>query len=184
MLAEVGLGRRREDRLRQPVRKPQPGRQRDPADRPALLVVLPAAAGQVAAHDALHRERLGLEDEHRASLELVLEAEKVLRELAHVGRHHVVLDYVRGLLEPERRQLVEHVTLAGDALGHDHVEGRDSVGADYEEEVAHLVDVSHLAPREERQAEESGIGDDFHCASMSSKQVPGERISNTRLAVE
>ena len=55
VLAVLGLGRRREDRLGQPVALAQPGRQRDAADRAARLVLLPAGAGEVAADDDLDR---------------------------------------------------------------------------------------------------------------------------------
>ena len=50
--------RRREDRLGQLLGLAQPGRQRDPGDRAAGLVVLPARAGDVAADDALDRQHL------------------------------------------------------------------------------------------------------------------------------
>jgi len=53
VVADIGLGRRREDRLRQLVGLDQPGRQLDPADGAALAVFLPARAGEVAADDAL-----------------------------------------------------------------------------------------------------------------------------------
>jgi len=48
------FGRRREDGLRQLGALGEAGRERDPADGPAPLVVVPARPGQVAAGDAFH----------------------------------------------------------------------------------------------------------------------------------
>ncbi len=65
VVADLGLGRRGEDRLRQLVGLEQVGRQLDPADRAAVLVFLPARAGEVAAHDALDRVHLQPPHPHR-----------------------------------------------------------------------------------------------------------------------
>ncbi len=54
----LGLGRRREDRLRKSIALAQAGRQRDPADRAAASVCLPARARQVAADDGLDRDHV------------------------------------------------------------------------------------------------------------------------------
>src|SRR3546814_20341501 len=69
VLANRRLVGRREDRLRQLVGHLQTGRQRDAADRAGLLVVLPAAADQVAAHDRFERQRLELANALAASPE-------------------------------------------------------------------------------------------------------------------
>ena len=65
VVAALGLGRGSEDRLGQPVRFAQSGRQRDAADAAGLLVFLPARARQVAARHAFDRHRIGLAHEHR-----------------------------------------------------------------------------------------------------------------------
>src|SRR5215210_7014473 len=58
----------REDRLGKPVRFPQPGRELVAAHDARPRVVLPARAGQVAAHDALDREHLEPLALHRAAV--------------------------------------------------------------------------------------------------------------------
>src|ERR1700732_1199125 len=56
--ADLRLGRRREQRLRQPPGQLQSRRQGDPAHPPARLVVLPAGADEIAAHYRLDGQRL------------------------------------------------------------------------------------------------------------------------------
>ena len=68
VVAHLGLRGGREDRLGQLVRLAQALGQRDPADLAGALVVLPARARDVAAHDALDREHLELLDEQGAAL--------------------------------------------------------------------------------------------------------------------
>ncbi len=60
VVAHLGLRARREDRLGQLLGLAQARRQLDPRDRAGRLVVLPARAGDVAAHDALDRQHLQL----------------------------------------------------------------------------------------------------------------------------
>src|SRR5207248_7149608 len=60
VVAGLGLRRGREDRLRQLLGLAQPGRQRVARRRAGRLVILPARAGEVSAHDALDREHLEL----------------------------------------------------------------------------------------------------------------------------
>ena len=71
VVAGLGLGRRREDRLRQPVRLAQASRQRNAANCAGFAVILPARAGEISARDAFDRQRLGLPHEHRAAVEHV-----------------------------------------------------------------------------------------------------------------
>src|SRR3989475_9137136 len=59
MVADGGLGRGGEDRLRQLLGLAQAVGQVDTADLAGALVVLPAAADQVAAGDRFHRHQIG-----------------------------------------------------------------------------------------------------------------------------
>ena len=121
VVAHLGLGRGREDRLRQLLGLAQPGRQLDPADRAGGLVVLPARAGDVAAHHALHRHHLEPLDQHRAAAVL----------LGHVRvRDQVVGADVGRPVEPEGGQAGEHLALVGDRRRVHHVVGGDAVGRD------------------------------------------------------
>ena len=58
------LGRRREDRLGQLLALAEARRQRHAAHGPGLPILLPARAGQVAAHDALDRHHVSLAHQH------------------------------------------------------------------------------------------------------------------------
>ena len=60
-----GFGGWREDRVRQPIRLPQPGWERNAADRARALVIDPRGAGEVATSDTLDRYRVGSPHEHR-----------------------------------------------------------------------------------------------------------------------
>ena len=93
VVALLRLGRRREDRLRQLLGLLQARRQLDARDPAGRLVVLPARAGDVAAHDALDRQHLELLDAQRAAAQLVGHAVG--------GGDQVVGDDVAGEPEPE-----------------------------------------------------------------------------------
>src|SRR5205823_2873882 len=68
--ADLGLGRRSEDHLWQFVGLPEAFRQGYPADRPGLLVVLPARSDEVAAHHGFDRQGLELAGHHGAPFHL------------------------------------------------------------------------------------------------------------------
>ena len=140
-MADVGLRARREDRLRQLLGLLQSARQRDAGDGAARLVVLPAGAGDVAAHDALDRQHLQAAHDERAPERLLGHA---------VGRRdHVVGDDLRGLLKPEDGQPGEHLALVGDRRRVDGVVRRDAVARDHQErrrrELRRGGEVVHLA---------------------------------------
>ena len=50
-----------------------------------------------------------------------------------------------GLVEPEVGDLREDFALSGDAVGHNAVEGRNSVGGHEEETISQVEDFTHLA---------------------------------------
>ena len=94
------------------------------------LVGTPGAAAQVAAHNHFNGEALA----HHAHGD------------HGVGRGEFpVRADVGGGVEELRCNLVEHLTLEGDALGQNDVEGRNAVGGHHHEAVAQGVDVAHLA---------------------------------------
>ena len=66
VIADVGFRGRRENRFRQLLGLFKTGRQFDAANGPAGLVILPAGADQVAAHDRFDRQRLEPLDDHAA----------------------------------------------------------------------------------------------------------------------
>ena len=148
VVAGLGLRRRREDRRRQALGLAQAGRELDPGDLAGRLVVLPARAGDVAAHDALDREHLQPADDHRAAAHVVRHA---------LGRRdEVVVDDVAGLREPERRQAGQHRALPRDPVRMHDVVRRDPVAGDHQDAVAQRVHLSDLAARDQRQVGGSG----------------------------
>ena len=64
----------------------------------------------------------------------------------------MVGDDVAGALEPERRQLVEHAALVGNARAEHVVERRNAIGRDEDQRVARRVDVADLAAANQGQA--------------------------------
>ena len=120
VVAVFGLGAGREDRLRASfscLRRPS-GKRWPQNTRVALLVVGPDAgrgvARDVGAHDHLDLERLALDADHHV-------------RIGH--REHVVGRDALGLVEPPRRQRVEHLPLVGQRTEH-AVEGADAIGDD------------------------------------------------------
>jgi hypothetical protein len=85
VVADLRLRGGREDRVGKLLRLLETLRQLDPADLAARLVVLPARAGDVAAHDALDRHHLEPLDEHGAATELL----RHLGERDQVVRAHL-----------------------------------------------------------------------------------------------
>ena len=84
--------------------------------------------------------------ERRASLRgerLQIRRQRIIR----LGEQMV--GHERGeFLEPEMRNLREHLALARNAVGHDDVEGGDAVAGDEQQPVAEVEDFAHLAAAE------------------------------------
>lgn len=132
---------------------PQSGGDLDAVHGARLLVLLPRRSGDVPAHDALDREHLQLAHLHAAVLQRRAEGRGDLGR--EVEREEVGAeggDRVREDLQPGLGAEGEQDALVGDAVLHDHVVRGDAVGRDEEERlVVHLVQVAHLAPRDEGQ---------------------------------
>ena len=143
VVAQVGLGAGGVDGLGELVRLAQALGQGDAADLAGLLVAGPAAAGDVAADDALDGQHGQLAAEHAVALELGL-----AEEFGHIGgvhRDHVVGQQVLRIVEPELAHLGQDGALLGDLVFEDHVERRDAVGGHHDQSVAHVIDLAHFA---------------------------------------
>jgi hypothetical protein len=157
VVADVGLGRRREDRLRERGAVEQPLRQRDAAHRAGLAVVDEPASGEVAAGHALD----GLHDQptaqHRAAAELVC-VRRELRGVVVDGRGHEVVGHqVRELAEPPQGQAGEHRALVRDRGREHDVVRRDPVGGHQEQVVVvDGVELADLAAGDQRERERRG----------------------------
>ena len=103
-----------------------------PADLAGREVVLPARAGDVAAHDALERQHL--------------EPPALGRAAVVAQREQMVRDDVLRPREPEAGEPGEHAALVRDLGGKDDVEGRDAVARDEQQPlVVECVDLADLS---------------------------------------
>ncbi|MNV31585.1 hypothetical protein D3C71_1228970 [compost metagenome] len=167
MVANGGLGRGGEDRLGQLLGLAQAVGQLDAADLAGALVVLPAAADQVAAGDRFHRYRLQRAGDHR-TLGVQGRVHALGQHAGHVDAGQVVGHQVRGLGEPEVGHLAEHLALARNRVGQDHVERRQAIGGDHQQVVPRrgtgrqplardIEHITHLAAVAQGQAGEIGL---------------------------
>ena len=149
VVALLGLRRRREDRLRQLLGLLQAGGQLDAGDRARALVVLPARARDVAAHDALDRQHLQPLDPQRAP--------------ALVGRHavgggeEVVGHDLLRQPEPQDGEARQDLALVRDRRRMDDVVGRDPVGGDHQQVAVQVVDLADLALGQQRERHASNL---------------------------
>jgi hypothetical protein len=176
VLADGGLGGRGIDGLRQPVRLAQPGRQRDVADGAGALVVLPAGADEVAAHDGLHRQRPHLAHDDGA----LAEGAALVRVRHDIGEREVgqvVRHQVRRARKPEVGHPGEHLALARDRLRQHHVEGGEPVGGDDEHvRIVDAVDVAHLAAVDERQVLQVRLKEGHTLGGHGDKPCPVQKV--------
>ena len=128
------------------------GGQRESANGAGFLVFLPAAAREVATHDALDGEGLGFLDDHAAAGELRGEGLERGRQ-GIVGAGEEVVRHEAGeAVEPEEGDLREDFAFARDAVGHDDVEGGEAVAGDEQEAVAEVEDFADFAGLDLRDA--------------------------------
>jgi hypothetical protein len=125
----LGLGRGREDGLRQPIGLAQTLGQLDAADVAGLLVLGPAGSREIAPGHALEGHDLALLHQHRAARQRGGVGPEVLGKPGNVGLQKVILD-VRELPEPEVGQLGQDLPLVGNAGGEHDVERRYAVARD------------------------------------------------------
>ena len=150
VVAGFRLGRRGEQWLWQTVAVGQIARQVDAAHLAAALIVLPAAASQIAPGDAFHRQYLGCAAEHHAPAELLALLGSQGRYVCGVRGDQVIVHHAGEVLEPELGDLREHHALAGRAVGQHHIEGADAIGG-HDQQAAfaigqfHIVKIAHLA---------------------------------------
>ena len=145
MVADRGLRGRREQRLGKLGGLGQTLGQLNAADGTVLVIGLLARTGQIAADDALDRNRLGLLDQHGAACEVVTILGKLLGEIRRVDGNEVVGNDVGKLIEPECRDAVEHLSLKRNLVGKNEVERRNAVGGDHQQVFTGIVDITNLA---------------------------------------
>ena len=143
-MARFRLGRRREDRLGQLLGSRAARAAADAADRAALAILLPAGAGQVAAHDALDRHHLRLARPAscgRAACSACAANAGPMSATSMLSRWF-------GTSRKSNQNSVMPVRmrpLSGMPRRQHPVEGADAVGGDDDQAVAQVVDVADLA---------------------------------------
>ena len=147
MVAELSLGGRGKDGLRELGGLGEALGKLDAADGAVGVVGLLSGTGEVAADDALDGHGLGLLDEHGAAGEVIAVLLELGREVRDLARDHVVGHEIGEALEPERRDAGKDLALVGDLVGQDEVVRGDAVAGNHEQAVAAVVDVAHLAVR-------------------------------------
>ncbi|MNS95725.1 hypothetical protein D3C72_1299950 [compost metagenome] len=165
MLAQLGLGRRGEDRFRQFFRLLQARWQLDAADAARVLVIFPARTDDVATHDCLDHDRLQALGHDGAALHLLhfISCHHGFRR--HAGQ--VVRHDMAQFLEPEIAHLVQDLALAGDRLVHDDIEGRQAVrGDDQDLVVANGVIVADLAVAQQWQGVDGSLIEAVHSGGI------------------
>ena len=183
------------DRLGQAVAVLEPLGQRDAADRARLLVLLPAAAREVAAHDALDGEHVERAAQRRAIRDLGGDVGQVERLEPVVEVMREVVRHLGKLVEPPAGELGEHLALARDR-GLEHlVVGAHPVARDDEHDrreptdrrstsrrrraVCRHVQVAHLARVDVRSSRHSSarVG---HDDSSTPRREPRYRCGTGR----
>ena len=99
MIADLRLGGRCVDGLRQLVGLFQSFRKADAADRAVLLITCPAASCNISAHDTFNGKHVQLAAHHGFAVELLLLEE--FRHIFHIYRNHMVGNDVFRHIEPE-----------------------------------------------------------------------------------
>ena len=152
VLADLGLRRRREDRLGQLVGLAQAGRQLDPADR----------AGRAGTPSSRSRRDSRGRRTRPGTCRACATSSPRPRPRPARPRDEVVRDDLAGLLEPEHGQPGQHLALVGDRGREHDVVGGDTVGGDHQQTVAELVHLPDLAAAVEVQTGQLGgcIGHD------------------------
>ena len=142
MVTQLSLGARGKDRLRQLLGLLQPLRQLDAADSTVLLIALPAAAGDVATDDALHRQHGQLLAHHAVALELRLLEE--LRHILIINGNHVIWHNISSQIKPELGHLGKYLTLLSNLVLENVVKCGNTVSSYHDDAIACIVYLTNL----------------------------------------
>jgi hypothetical protein len=152
VVADRGLRRRGEQRLRQAAAVLEPRGQRRTADPAGRAVVGEPRAGEVAAGDALDGDHGQAPAQHRPAPQRGGVRLQHVGVLAGARGHQVGGHEVGELAEPPDRQPGEHRTLVGHGRRQHHVVRAEAVARDQQQVVGvDLVQLADLAPRHEPQ---------------------------------
>jgi hypothetical protein len=131
------------DRFRQFLGFLEAGGQLNAAHGAVLLVAFPAAAGNIAPHDAFHGDHGQLLALHALADKLGL-PEK-FRHLLVVHAEHMVGHNILRQVEPELGHLGQHLALIRDLIFQDHVKSGDPVRCHHDQAVACVINFPYLA---------------------------------------
>jgi hypothetical protein len=124
---------------------------RDAANRPGLLVLLPAGTDEVAAHDALHGRGIGFFHQHAAAFEPLSVRLAGRGKIGNVRADEMMGNDVFHRVEPVRGERREDFSLVGNLGRKHHVEAGNPVRSDHQKVVAQVVHLPYLAAFEKLQ---------------------------------
>src|SRR6266436_653032 len=121
----------------------QTRRQFDSANALRFLIFFPTGTGEITAYDALDRQRLRFLHDHRTAGDLFAKWPQLFWKIVEIGGNEVIVDLAE-LVEPKRRELIEHRAFFRDRVRQDDVESRNTIGGDKEKRVAEIEDFAHF----------------------------------------
>ena len=130
VVAHRRFGRWGKQHFRQPLCFLQPSGQGNAAHGAGFLVVFPAAAGQIAAHNRFHFHRRELFHHHRACRQSVRLLGR--QYIGHIIAGEMVGHHMRKLIKPEIGNLGENFALARNRVVQNHIKGRQPVGGHHQ----------------------------------------------------
>ncbi|MNV55149.1 hypothetical protein D3C71_1473730 [compost metagenome] len=145
-MADVILRRRREDRLSQLRILAQSLRQLDAVHRSGLLILPPAAARDIAPDHTFDVHAFRLAHHHDPVFQQlpVLFLDDAFQTV-HIDMHHMILQQILRLAEPERAQPVQHIAFVRHGRLQHVIECRDPVGHDDQHMLSQIIQLAHLA---------------------------------------
>ena len=143
VVANLSLGRRCVNRLRQLVRLFQTFRKSNSANCTILLVACPAASSDISTNDALNRDHIQLAAHHAVSVKLIL-LEK-LRHIFYINRNHVVRQDILGHIKPELGHLCKNSAFLRYFVVQDHIKTADTVCRNHDQAVSVVVNLAYFA---------------------------------------
>ena len=115
----------------------------------------------------------------RSAGELARLLAKWLRQIGHIGADQVIAA-LQATSSQKSAQRGQNAALAGDAVGHDPVEGADAVGGDDGQAVAEIVDIADLAAAARKLGDLRAQHNGFHAVRIR-KSVSVSASGRTRV---
>ena len=140
----IGFGGGGEESLIEFFRLTVSGAEFVSANRSVFLIGLPAASGDISAHNAFKRNGFGLFHEKRAAGEIFFDGPDSGGKLRCIGAENMIRRPGKEF-EPEQGHRGQDAALVGDAVRHYAIECTDAVGRHKKETVAHVINIANFS---------------------------------------